>query len=152
MRDLDFVWKALADPHRRRMLQVLRDGPKSAGELARSVGLASNAASFHLRCLLAASLVAVERRGRTLSYRLERYRLGAWLNETEKLAGTSSDTAHGEAKPVPAQASSQASRRKKTDATLRSSRARRETNKASPNQESNATGPIPDDTLPTELL
>jgi len=63
-RDLDPVWKALADPRRRSILDRLRDGPKTTGELVRPFDLSRFAVMKHLRVLERAGLVVVRRRGR----------------------------------------------------------------------------------------
>jgi DNA-binding transcriptional ArsR family regulator len=63
-RDLDPVWKALAEPHRRSILDRLRDGPKTTGELVRPFDLSRFAVMKHLRVLERAALVVVRRRGR----------------------------------------------------------------------------------------
>jgi DNA-binding transcriptional ArsR family regulator len=52
---------ALADPTRRRVLQLLRDGPLRAGELAAASGTSAPTMSRHLRVLLEAGIVADER-------------------------------------------------------------------------------------------
>ena len=58
--------RALAHPLRLRLLSLLTGVPMSAAEVARELGLAHAAASYHLRQLLAAGLVEVaeERRNR----------------------------------------------------------------------------------------
>jgi DNA-binding transcriptional ArsR family regulator len=53
---------ALADPTRRRVVQLLRQGPRRAGELAEAAGTSAPAMSRHLRVLLRAGIVADERR------------------------------------------------------------------------------------------
>jgi DNA-binding transcriptional ArsR family regulator len=63
--ELGPVWKALADPIRRRMLDLLRERPRTTGELCRSFEKLSRVGAMkHLSVLVAAQLVAVERRGR----------------------------------------------------------------------------------------
>ena len=52
---------ALADPTRRRVVQVLREGPRRAGELAAASGTSASTMSRHLRILLRAGIVADER-------------------------------------------------------------------------------------------
>jgi len=56
--DLDRTLEALADPARRRTIELLRDGPKRAGDLAREVGIAAPAMSRHLRVLRQSGIVA----------------------------------------------------------------------------------------------
>ena len=50
-RGLDATLAALADPHRRQVVELLRDGPRPAGELARALGVTPPAMSRHLRML-----------------------------------------------------------------------------------------------------
>ncbi|PXA93374.1 transcriptional regulator, partial [Caulobacter sp. D4A] len=45
------------DPHRRRTVELLADGPRRAGELADALGLSPPAMSRHLRTLRQAQLV-----------------------------------------------------------------------------------------------
>jgi DNA-binding transcriptional ArsR family regulator len=63
-RDLDPIWKALADPSRRAILDRLRDGPKTTGELSERFEFSRFAVMKHLRVLERAGLVVVRRRGR----------------------------------------------------------------------------------------
>lgn len=53
------LWLALAEPNRRRMLDVLRRQPCAVGELAHRVGLGQPQTSKHLRVLRSAGLVEV---------------------------------------------------------------------------------------------
>ncbi|MBK5255522.1 MAG: helix-turn-helix transcriptional regulator [Vicinamibacteria bacterium] len=62
--DLDHVWRALANPHRRRILDVLRDKPCTTGELAEAVGENRFLVMQHLNLLREADLVTVEVDGR----------------------------------------------------------------------------------------
>lgn len=62
--DDDAVWKALADPTRRALLDLLRAAPRTTGELAAEFDLTRFAIMKHLTVLENASLVLVERRGR----------------------------------------------------------------------------------------
>lgn len=55
------VLTALADPTRRRVVQLLREGPRRAGELAAASGASPQTMSRHLRILLSAGIVADER-------------------------------------------------------------------------------------------
>lgn len=62
----DAVWKALADPSRRRIVEVLEHRPATTGELitAFSDQLVRTAVMKHLDVLESAGLIQVERRGR----------------------------------------------------------------------------------------
>ena len=62
--DLDHVWRALANPNRRRMLDLLRDSPMTTGELAEAVGENRFVVMQHLALLRAATLVTVIAEGR----------------------------------------------------------------------------------------
>jgi DNA-binding transcriptional ArsR family regulator len=59
--ELALVLTALADPTRQRVVQLLSDGPRRAGELAAASGISAPAMSRHLRVLLQAGVVADER-------------------------------------------------------------------------------------------
>ncbi|HEY8432762.1 MAG TPA: metalloregulator ArsR/SmtB family transcription factor [Sandaracinaceae bacterium] len=89
MSDLDRTLAALADPHRRHAIDLLRERPRAAGELASALGLTPPAMSRHLRVLRQAQLVEEERReddARVRVYRLRRDRfddLRAWIDEVE---------------------------------------------------------------------
>ena len=67
---LNAVFEALSHPVRRRILALLKDGPKSAGELAEGFDLSKPTMSVHFAKLRDAGLVEVERRGTSLIYSL----------------------------------------------------------------------------------
>lgn len=67
---MDKVFKALGDPTRRRILQLLRERELSAGEIAEHFTLAKPTLSGHFAVLREADLVATERSGTTITYRL----------------------------------------------------------------------------------
>jgi DNA-binding transcriptional ArsR family regulator/uncharacterized protein YndB with AHSA1/START domain len=58
------VWRALADPTRRALLDLLRERPRTTGELAAAFPLSRFAVMKHLDALERAGLVVVRRRGR----------------------------------------------------------------------------------------
>ena len=64
------VFKALSDPTRRRVLQLLRERPMSAGELADHFVVSKPTMSAHFAVLQEAGLVEAEKTGRTIVYRL----------------------------------------------------------------------------------
>jgi ArsR family transcriptional regulator len=67
---LNRLFKALGDPTRRAILSALREGQRSAGELAEAFPLARSTLSQHLRVLREAGLVEVEVHGNRRIYRL----------------------------------------------------------------------------------
>jgi DNA-binding transcriptional ArsR family regulator len=64
------VFKALSDPTRRRVLQLLRERPMSAGELSEHFAVSKPTMSAHFSVLQEAGLIEAERFGRTIMYRL----------------------------------------------------------------------------------
>jgi len=88
---LDRTLAALADPHRRRIVELLRKEPKRAGELAAAVGLNPSALTRHLRTLKSSGLVteahpAFDARVRIYTLRPKPMAdLKVWLEQTEQL-------------------------------------------------------------------
>ena len=64
------VFKALADPSRRRILRLLRQRAMTAGEIAAQFPLAKSTLSGHFNVLKAAGLIQEERRGSSIVYSL----------------------------------------------------------------------------------
>ena len=89
--DLDITLAALADPTRRRVIEILRERPRRAGELAADCGMSGPAMSRHLRVLRASGLVEVEEERIEQDARLRVYRLRsepflalqAWLDQVQ---------------------------------------------------------------------
>ncbi len=65
---MDAVLQALADPSRRTVLEILRDHPASAGELADALPIARPGVSRHLRVLREAGLVDVRQEAQRRIY------------------------------------------------------------------------------------
>ena len=63
-------FKALADPTRRRILELLKSGDLTAGELAAHFDISKPTLSHHLATLKAAGLVTDERHGQIIVYSL----------------------------------------------------------------------------------
>jgi DNA-binding transcriptional ArsR family regulator len=88
---LDRTLSALADPHRRRVIDLLRKGPLRAGEIAEKTGMTAPAMSRHLRTLRHAGIV--QETHPPFDARVRIYALNpkpiaalrAWLEETEEL-------------------------------------------------------------------
>lgn len=64
------IYKALADPTRRKILQLLRDGELNAGEIADNFSFTKPTISRHLTVLREADLVQSTKDGTTINYRL----------------------------------------------------------------------------------
>ena len=65
------VFKALSDPSRRQVLQLLRRRPMTAGELADEFELSKPTMSAHFGVLREAGLVDASKKGTTITYRLK---------------------------------------------------------------------------------
>ena len=91
MSRLDATLAALADPNRRRVVDLLRERPRAAGELAREVGVPGPAMSRALRALREVGLVAESHPAHDARVRIYELKPGpmrelkAWLEETEEL-------------------------------------------------------------------
>ena len=81
------VFKALSDPTRRRVLHLLRQGPKSAGELADHFPVSKPTMSAHFAVLREAGLVQSDKHGKTIIYRLRMSVLEEALMEFTQLLG-----------------------------------------------------------------
>ena len=64
------VFKAIADPSRRKILKMLKTGSLSAGELAEGFQMTKGSLSHHFNVLKAADLVRCELRGQQIVYSL----------------------------------------------------------------------------------
>ena len=89
--DLDRTLAALADPYRRRVVDLLRERPRRVGELAEATRISFPNMSRHLKTLRESGLVAEDRDEFDSRVRIYRLRpepmtdLKAWLEETETL-------------------------------------------------------------------
>jgi len=89
--NLDRTLSALADPYRRRVIELLRERPRRAGELAQAMRLSFPVMSRHLRTLRGSGLVEDDRDefdSRVRIYRLRPEAIAAlrtWLAETDAL-------------------------------------------------------------------
>jgi DNA-binding transcriptional ArsR family regulator len=64
------AFRALADPTRRDILRLLRDGPRTSGEIAEHFPIAWATVSRHLGVLRDAGLILSERHGQQILYEL----------------------------------------------------------------------------------
>ena len=68
--EMDRLFKAVADPTRRRILKLLAAGPRTVGEVVRQFELAQPTISCHLAVLREAELVRANRKGQYVIYSL----------------------------------------------------------------------------------
>jgi DNA-binding transcriptional ArsR family regulator len=88
------TFSALAEPHRREILDLLREGERPVGDLVDRLGLSQPAVSKHLRVLRDAGLVEVRPDGQRRLYRLQPgplAELDEWLAPFRALWGRSLD-------------------------------------------------------------
>lgn len=65
------VFKALSDHTRREVLAILKDGPKSAGEISEKFDVSRPTMSAHFAVLREAGLVRSEKQGKAVIYQLQ---------------------------------------------------------------------------------
>lgn len=93
--ELDRLFAALANRHRREMIRLLGLQPYSISRLADIQGLSLPAMNKHVRALVEASLVRRRKLGRTTFLTLDRAsirRLQAWLGEYHAYWGTDKES------------------------------------------------------------
>ena len=82
------LWTALADPNREHIVELLRDGPLTVGELTRRLGIRQPQVSKHLKVLSEAAIVEVQPQANRRIYRLRRepfQELETWLQSFRRL-------------------------------------------------------------------
>ncbi len=79
------VWKALADPTRRKILELLKKGDMNAGEIANEFNMTKPSVSNHLNILKQADLVDAEKQGQNVIYSLKTSVLEEILNVLSNL-------------------------------------------------------------------
>src|SRR2546428_3889821 len=71
MKSVSLAFRALADPTRRQILQELKKGELSAGQIAACFPISGPSISRHLSILKTADLISERREGNRLIYRVE---------------------------------------------------------------------------------
>ena len=79
------LFRGLGDPSRLRVLEALRDGPLSVGEVVQRTGLSQPNASMHLGCLAECGLVTWERLGKFVHYEIADKRVVKLLDQAAEL-------------------------------------------------------------------
>nr|WP_132767288.1 autorepressor SdpR family transcription factor [Tepidibacillus fermentans] len=64
------TFKALSDPTRRKIIQLLNKGPMTAGEIADHFNMTKPSISHHLNLLKQADMIRDEKRGQFVIYEL----------------------------------------------------------------------------------
>ncbi|HEY1173960.1 MAG TPA: autorepressor SdpR family transcription factor [Verrucomicrobiae bacterium] len=86
---MDSLFKALNDPTRRKILELLRRKPMTAGDIADQFQISKPSISHHLDLLKQADLILAERQGQFITYSLNTTVLDeclAWLMDLSKPA------------------------------------------------------------------
>jgi len=92
------VFRALADPTRRRVLALLRERPMSAGELADQFDVSKPTMSAHFNVLREAGLIDATKHGKTIIYRLKMSVLEEALMGLAQTVGLELKSASGDAR------------------------------------------------------
>lgn len=82
------IFAALAEPSRLRIIELLREGPLTVGDIAIQTGLRQPQASKHLRVLSDAGLVEVQRDANKRYYKLRQepfLEMEAWLESCRRV-------------------------------------------------------------------
>ncbi|WP_386630436.1 ArsR/SmtB family transcription factor [Sulfitobacter geojensis] len=79
------LFRGFADPSRLAIMDALREAPLAVHEIVTRTELSQPNVSNHLRCLLDCGLVASDRDGRFIRYRISNPRITALLNDVDAL-------------------------------------------------------------------
>jgi len=82
------LWTALMEPNRFHIVELLRDGPLTVGEITERLGLQQPQVSKHLKVLSEAAIVEVQPQANRRIYQLRRepfQELEAWLHSFRHL-------------------------------------------------------------------
>jgi len=79
------LFRGFADPSRLAIVDALRDGSRTAGEIVEITALGQSNTSNHLACLFDCGLVTRERRGKFIVYTLVDERVAALLSLADDL-------------------------------------------------------------------
>lgn len=88
------AFKALADPTRRRILELLAQGDMTAGEIAAQFSMTKPSVSHHLTILKSAGLISDQRSGQNIVYSVNLtvfQELVKWFYDVDLVKGVSDD-------------------------------------------------------------
>jgi DNA-binding transcriptional ArsR family regulator len=89
------TFAALGEPSRLRIVELLRSGPRSVGDIVEALGIRQPQVSKHLRVLDESGIVAARPLARRRIYHLEAMpfdAIGDWVDSFERAWGTRLDT------------------------------------------------------------
>jgi DNA-binding transcriptional ArsR family regulator len=69
---MEAAFKAINDQTRRKILQLLVDGPRNAGDIAKQFNMTKPSISHHLDLLKQAQLILAEKKGQFILYSLNK--------------------------------------------------------------------------------
>lgn len=101
---MESTLKVLAEPHRRRIVEMLLDGPRTVGELMDELSISQPRTSKHLAALRAAGLVTFKKDAQRRIYALcaePLEELDAWLVPYRPLFAAASRNGGNGASPEP---------------------------------------------------
>ena len=87
-RTMKTLWAALMEPNRLHIVELLRDGPLTVGEIAERLGLQQPQVSKHLKVLSETDIVEVQPQANRRIYKLRRepfQELESWLQSFRRL-------------------------------------------------------------------
>ncbi len=79
------LFRGFSDPSRLSILEALRDGPCTVGEVVEATALSQSNVSNHLGCLRDCGLVVSKQQGRYVYYQLSDQRVGLLLQTADEL-------------------------------------------------------------------
>lgn len=85
------TFKALSDPTRRRILDILKTGARTAGDIADQFEMTNATVSHHLSVLKEAGLVDQDKRGKYIYYELNMSVLDEMMGWVASLRGGGDD-------------------------------------------------------------
>lgn len=85
------VWKALADPTRRKILELLKKRDMNAGEIAAEFNMTKPSISNHLNILKQADLVDSEKQGQNVMYSIKTSVIEDMLSTLSNLTNRNED-------------------------------------------------------------
>jgi DNA-binding transcriptional ArsR family regulator len=79
------LFRGLGDSTRLSILELVRDGEKSASEIVKGTGYSQSNVSNHLSCLLDCGLVQNRREGKNIFYSLKNKKVSKILEESDAI-------------------------------------------------------------------